>query len=165
MVLISVVQQSEISYSSVLQILFPYSFLQNTALYSRVLLVIPFIFSGTCVLIPELISSPPREAALSCPFVHVHAQPLSRVQCLCTWERARSWLFRGFCLVPSRAGALCLVPAYLHILQMGLSASALARLGCSHCSWSAVCVATCSGVPPLLWLLSGGHCVLLQPFQ
>ena len=150
----SVVQHSEISYSSVLQVLCPYRLLQNSELYGRVLLVIPLIFSGTCVLIPEFLSSPPREAPLSCPCVHVHAQPLSRVQCLCMWERARSWPFRGFCLVPSRARAPCLVPACLHILQMGLSASAVAHFSCSRRRWSGVCVATGSGVPPLLWLHS-----------
>ena len=69
---------------------------------------------------------------------------------------ARSWPFRAFCLVASRARAPCPVPACLHILQMGLSASGLARFGCSRRCWSGVCVATGSGVPPLLWLPSAG---------
>lgn len=64
------------SHSSVLQILFPYRLLQNTELRGRALLVSPFIFNATCVLVPAFLSSPPREAPLSSPFLHVQAQPL-----------------------------------------------------------------------------------------
>ena len=106
------------------------------------------------MLIPDFLSST-REAPLSCPCVrvHPHAAPQQGAVSLHVGQ-ARSWPFRAFCLVASRAGAPCPVPACLHILQMGLSASGLARFGCSRRCWSGVCVATGSGVPPLLWLHS-----------